>query len=171
MNEKNSDASSDAAFTSHILEVLESEGRIQALLLLRRVKNLGLPDAVIELEKIESTVRRFPEDPLCGAEVIAVGPWNPAIAHCLENPPSLCTKVDPSRLVATSLFEAYCVSDRAWLVHCLGVEVWRVESYHLNVDQINFSDLTELYGPDEVRAFRQLNEAGFSCYFKPEVGY
>ena len=105
------------------------------------------------------------------ANLIAIGPFSPAVLPALEYPADFYADVPEGATVITLVFEAFSSSGSHSLARCLGVGALELGRHALGAAKD--ADVAALEGTEEfgeqVPAFLALRDAGFQFYYLPNA--
>lgn len=109
------------------------------------------------------------------AEIIAIGPFTPAIVELLDYPPELYASTAEGVIISRRLFgitEGSTVS-RMFAEHLGITDPWDFNQHRIDNAKINFVGLKEfgiVYDDyaDEIKILEALVTAGFELHFRPE---
>jgi hypothetical protein len=101
------------------------------------------------------------------AEVVAIGPFSPAIAGRLDYPPDFYKNTREGATVITLVFQALTSRQSHELAECFGVEAFDFNRHHLNPRAVDVERLRQIFDPAEVERFLALRQRGFDFYYRP----
>jgi hypothetical protein len=144
------------------LRAVAQTSRVRALLLLRGAAGCSLREAVDALERLAPTAHEERFSP--HAELLAFGPFSPAIAEHLDYPAGYYAGVEPGTPLSVLVGEVHGPEWVARLAEMLGLDPtdmnqWCVPPEHVDARALAAAEICEA---GDVEALRS---AGFSFHF------
>ena len=109
------------------------------------------------------------------ADLLAIGPFDPSIADCLDYKTDAYENVPKKTLVVCTVFHMTSNEGSRLLAKALGTKVWDFASHHIAAGDVVWDQLQDALkrGSEEadvwgaMERFKRLIEAGFEFYDRP----
>ncbi|MEM6782925.1 MAG: hypothetical protein AAF624_04220 [Bacteroidota bacterium] len=100
------------------------------------------------------------------AQVIAIGPFLPALVDCLDYPARFYEKVPPGTTVICTVFQGLTNEGSTQLAEALGFRPFDLGKHAIGLDGVDDERL-RMFDLDAFERFDRLREAGFQFYYLP----